>query len=208
VILPVLLIFIIPIEAQQQDENIPIWMKFVFEAWIDDKIEEVEVLNAIKYLVETNIILIENTESIPDQEISLSETEKKLYELEIENKGNTIMTLEKELKDLRLDNALLLQKIIELEQKPTESEMINNLQERNQTLHDKLDKSEERKDVMEEKLLKEKDESEFYYQNEMETMGSQLSKLDVENQSLKRQLDSTQRELELVKAELNKLKQN
>ena len=39
----------------------------------------------------------------------IEDTKKKLYELEIQNKDNKIMTLENELKDYGLDNSKLLQ---------------------------------------------------------------------------------------------------
>lgn len=52
----------LPVLVQEESkESIPVWMKFVFTAWLSDEVNEIEVLNAIKYLVETDIILIENT---------------------------------------------------------------------------------------------------------------------------------------------------
>ncbi len=41
---------------QQQSTKIPEWVKVIFEAWIDNRITENELISAIKFLVETGVI--------------------------------------------------------------------------------------------------------------------------------------------------------
>ena len=66
----VLILLIIPniIYAQESNDTIPRWFDFVYVAWQNGEISDIEVLNAIKYLVETNIIQIHDAGYMSDEE--------------------------------------------------------------------------------------------------------------------------------------------
>jgi len=158
-------------EQNQVSSTIPSWIKIIAGAWYNDDINDNDFSNALEWMIQNNVIVLDNSQL---QQISMVESEKKLYELEIENKVNKIMALDNELKSISLDNTILLQKVTELEQKleqkPKESKMIVNLHQQIQTLHDKLDKGEEAKDVMEERLLKDVSDLQQLYEPQLEKL--------------------------------------
>ena len=91
VILPLFLI--IPVDAQENTESdlIPIWVKGVFGYWIEDKINDVDLIEALQFLIDsdiikvgTNQIMSNNAELELNQKkdrINILENEKKLFEL-------------------------------------------------------------------------------------------------------------------------------
>jgi len=102
VIIPLIFAVVISLTAvgvsyaqETENDTIPSWVKSIFLYYAHESINDEELIEALGFLIDSNIILIDNQKV---QEISLSETEKKLYELEILTKDNTIMTLENDLK--------------------------------------------------------------------------------------------------------------
>lgn len=105
-LLPLLLI---PVYAQQ-DTPIPSWIKFVANAWVNDNLTDAEFREAMKFLIEQGIIPIDNV--VTTQE-TISDEEKRLFQLEIDQKNNEIRILEKELENYGVDNSIMLLKITE-----------------------------------------------------------------------------------------------
>ncbi len=62
--LSLLLVFVIPVYAQESDDLIPVWVKGVFGFWIDDKINDAEVIEAIQFLIDSGIIKIDTNNEI------------------------------------------------------------------------------------------------------------------------------------------------
>ena len=104
--LPLLLM---PVYAQQ-DTGIPSWIKVIAGAWANDDLTDIEFQEAIKFLIQQDIIPMDNV--IVTQKPVLDE-QKRLSQLELDPKDNKIRILEKELEDYGADNSIMLLKITE-----------------------------------------------------------------------------------------------
>lgn len=110
--LPLLLI---PVYTQESTTEIPVWVKGVANFWIEGNIDDGEFGEALTFLIEQKIIKIDSAPvSEPIQEV-LSNEEKRIFQLELNQKDDRINFLEKELKDTGLDNSHLLNSIVEKE---------------------------------------------------------------------------------------------
>lgn len=80
-IIPFLLISIIPIQAQQEESNlIPIWVKgILFDLWADGSISDESFIQVLEVLIDSNIIQIDTTVVVSQEE---SEWEEKYTKLE------------------------------------------------------------------------------------------------------------------------------
>lgn len=123
--LPVLFLplLIIPAYAQEVQTEIPPWVKGVANFWAEGGISDSEFAESITFLIEQGIIEIES--SPVTKQITMDDQEKRLYDLEIAN-------LENEVKEVGLDNAHLLNSIVNLqdtiEQRDLEIEKYKNTQ--------------------------------------------------------------------------------
>lgn len=66
VIIPVLLI---PVYAQESDYTIPSWIKSVALAWANDLITDSEYQEAMKFLIEQNIIVVDSSNVVSSQDV-------------------------------------------------------------------------------------------------------------------------------------------
>jgi len=80
--------------AEHEENLIPEWIKIVVVAWANGDITDNEYMTAMSYLIETNIIPMNLTSS------SITDEEKRLYELEIANRDNTILILNSTFSDM------------------------------------------------------------------------------------------------------------
>lgn len=102
-------LFLIPVYAQEEsNEIIPSWVKSVAGYWSEDRINDEEYIEGLEFLINSNIIKINSTQSIN----SLPNEEKRLYELELDQKDNKISLLENELKEVGLNNSQMLLTIV------------------------------------------------------------------------------------------------
>lgn len=96
-LIPVILsiIILLGITTVYADEDlIPSWIKIIVEAWTNGTITDNEYMSAMSFLIETNIIPMNLTSS------SITNEEKRLYELEIANRDNTILILNSTFSDM------------------------------------------------------------------------------------------------------------
>lgn len=107
-LLSLLPILLVPVYAQEATTDIPVWVKGVANFWVEGNISDDEFGEAITFLIEQGIFKIDSV-TIPESIQVISDGEKRLYELEIKN-------LEDEVKDVGLDNAHLLNSIVEKNQ--------------------------------------------------------------------------------------------
>ncbi len=108
----VLSVLVIPVYAQESNESdlIPTWVKGIFSYWVDDKINDSEAIEALQFLIDTNIIKIGNT-----QIVNMSSIDQNT--LELEQKNNRISILENESKGFETEKTKLLETIEEHKQK-------------------------------------------------------------------------------------------
>ncbi len=111
----------VPVFAQSESGEIPSWIKGVANFWIEGGIDDAEFIEALEFLIDENVIKLGESISIdntmPEEPIqtSLIDEEKRLYELELNQKDDRITILEREVKDTGLDNSHLLNSIVEKE---------------------------------------------------------------------------------------------
>lgn len=60
ILLAIIPMLVIPVLAQEESDYIPSWIKVIAGAWYKDEIDDVTFSNAMKFLIENNIIRIEN----------------------------------------------------------------------------------------------------------------------------------------------------
>jgi len=99
--------------AEESDYTIPPWIKGIAAYWVDDNLVDAEFRNAMEYLIQQGIFVIE---SVRITETTLSDEEERLYQLEIAQRDDRITILKDELEDTGKDNAILLQSIVEKDQ--------------------------------------------------------------------------------------------
>ncbi len=99
IIVLVVIVSIPSIFAQSESNEIPIWIKVIAQAWANDEINDSDYQNAMVFLIEHGIFKVNSTDT----------------EFQIEQKNNLISILEKEVKDVGLDNSHLLSSIVEQE---------------------------------------------------------------------------------------------
>ena len=79
IIIPIL---ILPVYAQESDYTIPSWIKSVALEWANDSITDSEYKEALKFLIEQNIIVVDSSNAVSSQEQSwekkYNESESKL----------------------------------------------------------------------------------------------------------------------------------
>jgi hypothetical protein len=192
----IILLGITTIYADEDEEltTIPSWIKGVANFWIDGGINDAEFIEALEFLIDSNIIKLGDS-IVVDNTVSVITTEQKdILDLTISQKEDRIKILENEVN-------VLNNKITSMPVHASESEMITNLNEQIQTLHDKLDKGEEAKDEMEEDLMKDINKLRQSY----DTDTGELRK-NWGDEASKHQLLQTK--YDLLKAELDTLKQN
>jgi len=102
--------------AQQNEVTIPAWVKGVANFWAEDNISDSEYAESLTFLIQQGIIKIDSEAMPQASQISLADEEKRLYELELDQKDDKINILENDLEDTGLDNSKLLQNIVEKDQ--------------------------------------------------------------------------------------------
>jgi len=90
----IMLLGISTIYADEHENLIPSWIKIIVEAWANGTVTDDEYMSAMSYLIETNIIPMNLTSS------NITDEEKRLYELEIANRDNTILILNSTISDM------------------------------------------------------------------------------------------------------------
>ena len=107
-------ILVIPVLAQEtEDSLIPGWVKGIFVYYVNDGIDDVEVINALEFLIDSNIIQLGNNTIVSEQE-NLSDNEKTLFELQISDRDRTISDLKGEVEEVGLHNSQLLLDVTEI----------------------------------------------------------------------------------------------
>lgn len=97
----------VPVFAQNESSDIPLWIKVVASAWVDDKIDDLEYKNAISFLIESNIIKIKN----PFIVYEISETER-IYIEQADKDSKYITKLESRVNELEEKNESLSDKAV------------------------------------------------------------------------------------------------
>lgn len=128
---------VIPISAQES--TIPKWIKGVFGYWIEDKINDKDVIEALEFLIDTNIIEVGNTQIMSEQK-----------EAKIDPFGRSDEPIQKEIKELQDINTELIniknneiekiQTVLENERKDAKvyDAQIRELQSENTKLQNKI----------------------------------------------------------------------
>jgi len=78
----------------EDNDLIPSWIKTLVKSWIDDEVTDNEYITAMSFLIETNIIPMNLTSS------SITDEEKRLYDVEIASRDNTILILNSTFSDM------------------------------------------------------------------------------------------------------------
>lgn len=111
-IIPVLLIPAYAQETQVEDSPnlIPAWIKGTIGLWVDGFLNDIELINALEFMIETGIIPTNSTSNVS----TVSVDENRILKSEASIKDIQISNLEKEKKDFGLDNAKLLVSITDM----------------------------------------------------------------------------------------------
>jgi len=189
----VIVILSIPsVTAQSETNEIPSWIKGVANFWIEGGIDDADFIEALEFLIDNNVIKLgENV--VLDNTMSVITTEQKnILDLTISQKEDRIKILENEVN-------VLNNKISSMAVQPLESEIIVNLNEQIQTLHDKIDKGEEAKDIMEEDLMKDIDKLRLSYDVDTEKFRQNWMDEASKHQLLQMKYNSLEAELDALK---------
>jgi uncharacterized protein YneR len=100
-------ISVIPVLAQEESDDIPLWIKVIAGAWYNDEIDDLEYKNAMEFLIETGIIQIDNPFSMSEVEESAQITSMQGM---IDGLNAKVSDLETENNQLSRDNDDLLSK--------------------------------------------------------------------------------------------------
>jgi len=67
-------ILFIPVFAQEDENLIPRWIKIIANAWADNEINDFEYIQALKYLIENDIIILDKPQL---SQVPIPESEKR-----------------------------------------------------------------------------------------------------------------------------------
>ena len=88
---------LIPVYATE-DDPIPSWIKVLADAWVDDDLNDHEFKEAIKFLIEKNIIVIDSPQPVA---VTIDDSEKRIFKLELAQKDDMVSKLQDELEELK-----------------------------------------------------------------------------------------------------------
>ena len=183
IILGIIVLISIPsVMAQSESEIIPNWIKGVANFWIEGGIDDADFIAALEFLIDVNVIKLGDNVVVNNTMSVITAEQKNILDLTISQKEDRIKILESEVN-------VLNNKISSMPVIPSESAMLVNLNERNETLQNLNDQLEQEKDDLEEEFMKKESETQVYYEKEMETFRKGWSDVSQKYDILKMKYD-------------------